>query len=150
MAANHLVSVGLEGNAGRVAEMPKFSKMVYTSSWYFCHSEGWRVRNEALMSRVLKMVANARSHWIRACDANMDLTEFANGDWVNRSKAKVKAPPQGSATFCAKSTREVESRKRWTTWWSANRSMVKLRRLMRSTSILRHHIKVVSCTIKKG
>ena len=48
VAANHLVSVGLEGNAGRVAEMRKISKMVYTSSWYFWHSEGWRVRNGAL------------------------------------------------------------------------------------------------------
>ena len=48
VAANHLVSVGLEGNAGRVAKMRKISKMVYTSSWYFWHSEGWRVRNGAL------------------------------------------------------------------------------------------------------
>ena len=89
VAANHLVSVGLEGNAGSVAEMRNIFKMVYISSWYFWHSEGWRVRNEALMSRMLKMVANARSHWIIVRDAIMDPTEFANGDWVNNSKAKV-------------------------------------------------------------
>ena len=35
------------------------------------------------------MVANARSHWNITCDAYMDPTEFANGDWVNKSKAKV-------------------------------------------------------------
>ena len=69
------------------------------------------MRNEALVSRVLKMVANTRSHWIIACAANMDPTEFANRDWVNKSKTKVKAPPQASATYCVKIIGEVEIRK---------------------------------------
>ena len=33
------------------------------------------------MSAVLKRVSNTRSHWIIACDANMDPNEFAGSEW---------------------------------------------------------------------
>ena len=55
-------------------------------------------------------VANTRSHWITACDAGMDPSEFAKGDWVKEARAKVKAPLQGGATYCAKGTGGVEMR----------------------------------------
>ena len=85
--------------------------MVPTFSVYFWRSEGRRVRNEALMIAVLKRGANTRSHWIIACDANVDPTEFVGSDWVDDSRAKVGAPPRGSATYCAKGTGGVEIRK---------------------------------------
>ena len=49
------------------------------------------VRNEALMSTVFRKVANTRSHWVIACDANMDPSEFGMGEWVEESRAKVKS-----------------------------------------------------------
>ena len=38
----------------------------------FCYSEKWSLRSEALMSAVLRRVANTASHRIIACDVNMD------------------------------------------------------------------------------
>ena len=58
---------------------------------YFWHSEGWNVRNDALMSAVLKRVVSIGSHWIVRCDANMDPTTFAGSDLVKDFRAKVKA-----------------------------------------------------------
>ena len=90
---------GLEGNEGGVAEMwitCQEGTQVFTV--YFWHSDGWSVRNETLMSTVLKRVANTRSHWTTACDANMDPTEFAWSDWLMSPEIKFKlrceeAPP---------------------------------------------------------
>ena len=107
------------------------------------------MRNEALVSRVLKMVANTRSQWNITCDGNMDPTEFANRDWVNKSKAKVKVRRKQAPRTVPRALEKWKFEKRWTSWWSANRSMGKLTRLMRSTSILCQRIKVVRCTIKK-
>ena len=78
---------------------------------YFWHSEGWSVRNEALMSTVLNVFANTRSHWIIACDAHMEANDFAQGHWVKEARARVKAPTQGSATYCAKGAGGLEIRK---------------------------------------
>ena len=66
--------------------------------------------HEALMNAVLKRVP--RSNWIVACDGTLDPTDVARGKWVMQSRARGEAPPQGSATFCAKGTRGVEVRKR--------------------------------------
>ena len=41
----------------------------------------------------------------------MDPSEFAKGVLVMGSRAEVKAPPQGSATYCAKEKGGVEVRK---------------------------------------
>ena len=74
MAANHLVSVvdasggkvqGLEGHEGKVAEM-----------WLKVP------RRYAHLCRLF-----LASY---ACDASMDLAEFARGDWVMRSRDKLK------------------------------------------------------------
>ena len=76
----------------------------------FCHSEGWSLRNEALMSSVLRRAANSCHHRIIACDDHVDPSSFAAGDWVSTSKAKIEAPSQGSATYCAKGAGGVDIR----------------------------------------
>ena len=40
----------------------------------------------------------------------MDPSDFAHGDWVKEATAKVKTPPQGSATYYAEGTGEVDIR----------------------------------------
>ena len=52
---------------GTVVEMwTTCQEGVHIFAVYFWHSKGWSVRNEALMSTVLKRVANTRSHWTMA------------------------------------------------------------------------------------
>ena len=53
--------------------------------WFMCH-EVWSSRNKALMSPVLRRVADTRHHWIITCDAHMEQNEFAMDDWVGRRK----------------------------------------------------------------
>ena len=65
---------------------------------YLWHSEGWSVRNVALMS-----------NWIIAFDANMEPNDFAEGDWVKEDGAEVKAPPEAQ-----------KYGKRQITLWSVN------------------------------
>ena len=58
---------GLEGNEGCVAEIwIKCQEGVHIFVVCFWHCEVWSVRDEALVSAVLKRVANTRSHWIIA------------------------------------------------------------------------------------
>ena len=47
----------------------------------------------------------------------LDTTEFARSDWVKDSRHKVKAPPRGSATYCAKGTGGVKIRKTLDYFW---------------------------------
>ena len=120
-AAHHIVAVadascgkveGLDDTEGRIAEMWVYSQgIIHIFAVYVWHSEGWSPRNEALMSAVLRRAADTRSHWIIACDANMDPAEFAAGDDVQESKAEVKAPAQGSASYCGKRAGEDDIRK---------------------------------------
>ena len=101
--ATHLASVvdakgrkveQLECNEGRVEEMwIKCREGIHILIVYLWHSEGWSVRNEALMS-----------NWIISFDANMEPNDFAEGHWVKEATAKVKAPPEGSATYSAQGT----------------------------------------------
>ena len=53
----------------------------------FLQSISGIVKGEAFMSAVLRRVANIRFHWIIVCDATLDPTEFARGDWVEESRA---------------------------------------------------------------
>ena len=61
---------------------------------YFWHSEGWSVRNEALMS-----------NWMNAFDANMEPNDFAErrlGQGGNGQSQS--AAGRGSATYSANGT----------------------------------------------
>ena len=71
----------------------------------------------------------------------MDPSGFAQGDSVKEARAKVKAPTQGSATYCGKGTGSAEVRKRYITLWSVNhwREIEKLDSSPR---------RVVSCTVE--
>ena len=51
---------GMVVKEGKVAEV-----------WFMCH-EVWSSRNKALMSPVLRRVADTRHHWIITCDAHME------------------------------------------------------------------------------
>ena len=83
-AANHLVSVidasggeveGQEGNEDKVAEMLlNCHEGMRIFAFHFWHSSGWSLRNEALRIAVLRRVVDTGSHWIVACDANMEPT----------------------------------------------------------------------------
>ena len=50
---------------------------------------GSSVRNDELMKAVVRTVATTRSHWIIACDANIEPFNFQFGDWHNEAKAQV-------------------------------------------------------------
>ena len=55
-------------------------------SVYFWHSEGWTLRNEALLEAVRKQARTTRHPWLIACDANMK--EFTE----NLEDTEVPAP----------------------------------------------------------
>ena len=94
---------------------------------------------KALLSTVLKRAANTRGKWNIACDANMDPSEFAEGVWVMGSRAEGKAPPQGSATYCAEEKGGVEVRKRQDYFVVSESFEGKSTMWMWSTSIFRRH-----------
>ena len=68
--------------------------------FFFRHSEVWSSRNEALMSLVLRRVADTWHHWIITCDANMEPNEFAMGDWVGELKDKQSAGARKCPFLC--------------------------------------------------
>ena len=63
------------------------------------------MRIEALMSTLLKKkLPTPGATGSPLAGAYMDPNELARVDWVKEARAKVRAPPQGSAAYCAKST----------------------------------------------
>ena len=122
---------GFEENDGRIAEVcVKCHQGIHVFAVYFWHSEGWTTRSEELVKAVLRRVANTKSLWIVACDANMEPRDFEFCDWY------VKALASGVSFYDAKSAdgknvdnvmgyyivseslgNKVDEARRWGTWW---------------------------------
>ena len=74
----------IPGNEERIAQAwvnVRGSLRVF--SVYFCHSEGWTPRNEAVLEAAVRQATVTRQPWLVACDANMCPEDF------ERSRSKV-------------------------------------------------------------
>ena len=58
------------------------------------------------MKTVSRRVANTRSHWIIACDANMEPMHFRLGEWFSEAKAHMKALAGGVTMYRAEGAGE--------------------------------------------
>ena len=62
----------IPGNEGRIAlAWANVRGGLRVFSLYFWHSEGWTLRNEALLEAVLKQARTTRHPWLLACDASV-------------------------------------------------------------------------------
>ena len=108
--ANHLTSAapvdgvefdGLQVNEGRIAEAwVKCHQRIHVFAVYSWHSEGWTTRSEELVAAVLRRVADTKTIWIIACDANLKPCDFQFCDLC------VKALASGVSFYGAKSADE--------------------------------------------
>ena len=65
------------GNEGRIAQAwVNVRGGLRVFSVYFWHSEGWTLKNEALLEAFLKQAKTTRYPWLIACDANMCSEDF--------------------------------------------------------------------------
>ena len=88
----------LEVNGGRIAEAwVKCHQWIHVFAVYFWLSERWTTRSEELVKAVLRRVANTKSLWVVACDANMEPRDFQFCNWY------VKALASGVSCYGAKS-----------------------------------------------
>ena len=87
----------IPGNEGRLAQAwVNVTGRLRVFSVYFWHSEGWTVRNEALLEAVLKQARTTRHPWLIACDANMCPEDFEKSLWFQRGLTRVVAPKEAS------------------------------------------------------
>ena len=88
-AAKHVASVGVAN--GNVVQDMVGKEIRLAEVWLNCH-EGpslfqglWSLRTEALLRSVPNRIADAKHHWIIACDANVDPCELVEGDCVREA-----------------------------------------------------------------
>ena len=87
----------IPGNEGRIAQAwVNVRGGLRVFSVYFWHSEGWTLRNEALLEAVLKQTGTTRHPWLIACDANMCPEDFEKSLWFQRELMHVVAPKEAS------------------------------------------------------
>ena len=73
-------------------------------SVHFWHSEGWTLRNEALLEAVLKRTWTTKHPWLIACDANMSPEDFEKSLWFRKDRMHVIAP-EGVSTCRSRSAK---------------------------------------------
>ena len=65
-----------ETSATFVDSSGECQKGIHVFAVYCWHSKGWTKRKEEPVRAMLGRVANTKSHWIPACDANMEARDF--------------------------------------------------------------------------
>ena len=80
----------IPGNEGRIAQAwVNVRGGLRVFSVYFCHSEGWIPRCEALLEAVVKQAQTTRPPWLAAGDANMCPEDFEKSLWFRSSERCV-------------------------------------------------------------
>ena len=77
----------IPGNEGRITQAwvnVRGGLCVFTV--HFWHSEGWTLRNEALLEAVLKRTRTSKHPWLIACDANMSPEDFEKSLWFRKDQ----------------------------------------------------------------
>ena len=80
-----------EENEGRRAEpWANCLQGIHDFTMYFWHSEGWSIRSEELIRAALSRVAATKSHWIIACETNMEPVQSNVGDWFAAARSQIR------------------------------------------------------------
>ena len=115
MGAEEGAIESIPGNEGRLAQAwVNVRGGLNVFSVYFWHSEGWTLRNEALLEAVLKQARTTRHPWLIACDANMCPEDFEKSLWFQKELTHVVTPKEAS-TCRSKGPKRSGSKERMTT-----------------------------------
>ena len=68
----------------------------------YWHSEGWTLKNEALMEAVVKQARTTRHPWLVACDVHMNPEDFKQSLWFKEGCMFIEAPEEGVSTCRSK------------------------------------------------